>query len=614
MLSFLQQWNGHLNIFVQPTAGFNVARVTSEMAADVQHQAHGDAQFDSPRRVTSQKERDVAPDYFWKGNCYIVFRKDSDGRENFHFYRVDVAANNPTVEAQDLTPFAGASAALIDDLTGVSDTDILIRINHRNPQAFDACRLNVVNPDPTKIDIVVENNFGALDWVTDHSGTIRVAITRDGTKTTLSTRPDAKSRFTSVLTTEFTEMIDPQGFTPDDKLLYAISNIDRDKAALVTLDPASGRETAPPLFIHRKFDLAELQFSKRRKVPTDLVYFTWRRERKPFDDQTEKIFRNLTRRFPDSVLRLTDKDAAEEKYIVSVSSDRNPGSVYLYDHARDTLHKLADVGPSLKREDLAKVQPIQYVSDGATIHGYLTLPLGRGVKKLPAVILPHAGPWQRDAWDYDPDVQFLANRGYAVLQMDFRGSVGYGKDFWKAGFKEWGGKMQDDVTAGVKWLIERGTADPKRVAICGQSYGGYAALAGVTFTPQLYAAAADRAGISNLLNFLDTLPEKWKPLLPELYAKIGDPKQDQQRLAAHSPLLHAARIKVPVLLCHGRKDVRVDIRQSEEMVAALRNNGLQPEYLWFDNEGHYFGTAGQIAFHQKLDEFLKKHLDRSTPR
>jgi dipeptidyl aminopeptidase/acylaminoacyl peptidase len=206
-------------------------------------------------------------------------------------------------------------------------------------------------------------------------------------------------------------------------------------------------------------------------------------------------------------------------------------------------------------------------------------------------------------------VQFLANRGYAVLQMNFRGSLGYGKHFWQAGFKEWGGKMQDDVDVGVKWLIGRGTADPKRIAIYGESYGGYAALVGVTFTPKLYAAAVDRAGISDLLTFLGRLPGYWEPLLPELYAKVGNPRNDEQILAAHSPLLHVDQVKAPVFISHGCKDVRVTVDQSERMVAALQKHGLKPEYLAFDNEGHALETEkARIEFHERMAAFLDEHL------
>lgn len=608
-LSFLQEWNGHLNVFVEPTTGGTAIRLTSETVEDVQKMPQTEAQFDPIRRVTSQMECDVPPDYFWKGNRYIVFRKDNHGDENFHFYRVDATNTDPNAKPEDLTPFDGVRATLIDDLAGISDTDILIKLNHRDPKVFDACRVNVVNFDPKTIKTVVENRIGALNWITDHAGRIRAAITRDGTKTTLCTRPDEQSDFKPVCTTDFTESIGPQGYTFDNKSLYAISNINRDKAALVVLDPGTAKEIGDPLYVDAEFDMGKLEFSKKRKVPTYVTYLTWKTERKFFDEETKKLFDNLGRKLPGCLLSVTAHDEAEERFIVASSKDRMPGALYLFDSRKDRLKKLSDVAPSLKEEQLAPMQIVEYPNDGERIRGYLTLPLGRGTKNLPVVVHPHGGPWYRDAWGYDPEVQFLANQGYAVLQMNFRGSLGYGKHFWKAGFKEWGGKMQDDVDAGVKWLINGGTADPKRIAIYGESYGGYAALAGVTLKPELYAAAVDRAGISDLTTFLTNLPGYWESLLPELYAKVGNPRDDEQILAAHSPLLHVDQIKAPVFISHGRKDVRVSIDQSERMIDALQKRGLEPKYLPFDNEGHVFESEkARIEFHERMAAFLDKHL------
>jgi len=612
-LSFLQEWHSHLNIFVEPIAGGKKTRLTSESTMDILQIPHAEAQFDAGRRVTSLAERDVPPDYFWKGNHYIVFRKDNHGNEQFHFYRVDVTKSDANAEAEDLTPFPNVRSALVDDLEGVSDTDILIALNRRDPHIFDVCRVNVVDADPNKIDMVVKNTLGAIAWMVDHDGRVRVAITREGTQTTLCTRLNETCEFKPVCTTDFTDSIVPQCYTADNKLLYAISNINRDKAALVLIDPETGKEVGAPLYEHPEFDLDRLEFSKTRNIATHAEYFDWKLQRRFFDKRTEKIFDVLDRRFPNSVVRFTGHDLAEEKFIVATSQDRAPGARYLFDSRTNDLRKLADVVPALKQGQLSPMKAIQYPNDGVMIHGYLTLPLKRGHRRLPAVIYPHSGPWARDSWGYNPDVQFLANRGYAVLQMNFRGSLGYGKDFWKAGFKQWGGKMQCDITAGVKWLLNSGLIDPARIAIYGESYGGYAALNGITFTPNLYAAGADRAGITNLLNFLETLPAYWGSLLPELYAKIGDPRTDGPLLAAQSPLLHVDQIKAPLLISHGAGDVRVNCLQSEELVAALQKRGLNPEYLPFDGEGHDFENEAKVAFHEKLDAFLEEYLKPQHP-
>ncbi len=246
--------------------------------------------------------------------------------------------------------------------------------------------------------------------------------------------------------------------------------------------------------------------------------------------------------------------------------------------------------------------------------GYLTLPLGRDPKNLPVVVNPHGGPWARDVWGYDPEVQFLANRGYAVLQMNFRGSTGYGRKFWEASFKQWGKKMQDDITDGVQWLIKQGVADPKRVAIYGGSYGGYATLAGVTFTPDLYAAAVDYVGPSNMFTFMNTIPPYWKPYLDMFHEMVGDPEKDKELLASESPVMHVDQIKTPLFVAQGAHDPRVNKAESDQMVASLKKRGVVVEYMVKDNEGHGFhNEENRFDFYGAMEKFLDQHLHPETP-
>src|SRR5207245_3239208 len=256
------------------------------------------------------------------------------------------------------------------------------------------------------------------------------------------------------------------------------------------------------------------------------------------------------------------------------------------------------------------MKPIEFKTrDGLTIHGYLTLPLGRDPKNLPVVVNPHGGPWARDVWNYNPEVQFLANRGYAVLQVNLRGSTGYARKFWESSFKQGGKTMKDDISDGVKWLIEQGIADPKRVAIYGGSYGGYATLAGVTFTPDLYAAAVDYVGVSNLFTFLNTIPPYWKPYLDMWHELVGHPERDKALLEAAAPVLHADNIRVPLLIAQGGKDPRVNVDESDQMVAALKKRGVAVEYILKDNEGHGFANEeNRFEFYEAMERFLAKHL------
>jgi dipeptidyl aminopeptidase/acylaminoacyl peptidase len=465
-LSYLAPWESRMNVWIRPTAG-------------------GEA-----KRITSEKDRDIRT-YIWKGNQCVIYAQDTKGDENFHLFRVDLKSG----EVKDLTPFPKVRSELIDDLEDNSDTDILVTLNKRNPELFDAMRVNVATGE---MKVAAENPGHVDRWVTDHKGRILAATETDGVNATLLTRTDESAPFKKVLTTNFREHLGPQFYTFDNKELYVASNINRDKQAIVKLDPATAKETGT-VYQNPDVDVDGLAFSKKRKVLTYVGYTTWKEQRKYLDPQTEKMFTKLEEKLPGFQIDAAGNDHDENQFIIAASSDRTPGARYLYNVKSGELTKLAEVAPWLKAEQLAPMKPIEYKSrDGLTIHGYLTLPVGREAKNLPVVVNPHGGPWARDEWGFNPEVQFLANRGYAVFQMNFRGSTGYGRKFWEASFKQWGKTMQDDITDGVQWLVKSGIADPKRVAIYGGSYGGYATLAGVTFTPDLYAAAVDYVGVADL--------------------------------------------------------------------------------------------------------------------
>ena len=576
-ISFLQPWESRLNIWIRPVAG-------------------GEA-----KRLTSEKDRDIQ-EYAWKENGYLIYGQDTKGDENFHLKRVDVK----TGDVKDLTPFPKVRAELIDDLEDVSETDIIATMNKRNPELFDAYRINVVTGE---MKMVAENPGKVTQWVTDHAGRLRAAITSDGVNTSLLTRADENSPFKTVITTNFRESITPQFYTFDDKAIYATSNIGRDKNAVVTIAPETGKETGL-LYQHPEVDVSGLSYSKKRKVVTFASFVTWKEDHKFFDAESESMFKTLREKLPGFEIVVSAHDKAENKFIVVALNDRTPGSRYLFDKKTGALTKLVDVAPWLNADQLAPMKPIEYKSrDGLTIHGYLTLPLGREAKNLPAVVIPHGGPWARDTWGYDPEVQFLANRGYAVLQMNFRGSTGYGRKFWEASFKQWGKTMQDDVTDGVQWLVKQGVANPKKIAIYGGSYGGYATLAGVTFTPDLYAAAVDYVGVSNLFTFMKTIPPYWKPYLDMFHEMVGDEIKDKELLAAASPALHADKIKTPLLVAQGAQDPRVNKAESDQIVDGLRKRGVDVEYMVKDNEGHGFhNEENKFAFYEAMEAFLAKHL------
>jgi len=289
------------------------------------------------------------------------------------------------------------------------------------------------------------------------------------------------------------------------------------------------------------------------------------------------------------------------------------GAYYIYNKNTDKLTHIIDVSPWIDENEMASVKPIKYKSrDGLVIHGYLTLPKGytmETAKNLPVIINPHGGPWARDSWGFNPEIQFMANRGYAILQMNFRGSTGYGKKFWQASFKQWGLTMQDDITDGVKWLIDQGIADADRVAIYGGSYGGYATLMGIVKEPDLYAAAVDYVGVSNLFTFMQTIPPYWKPYLDMMYEMVGNPTADSIQMTKTSPVMNAERIKTPLLVAQGANDPRVNIDESDQMVEALKARGIVVEYLVKDDEGHGFhNEENRFDFYRAMEKFLGANL------
>ena len=574
-LSFMQPYQNRMNVFVQPRAG------------------------GEPVRLTSETERDVAG-YFWKGPRRIVYLKDFKGDENFHVVAADLGGGAPV----DLTPFDKVRAMIVDDRYD-DDDEMIVALNKRNPEAFDVYRLDL---NSRKLTLIAENPGNITGWLTDHAGALRLAIATDGVNTSILHRTNDGAAFQNVITTNFKQQIRPLFFDFDNKLLFASSNIGRDKAAIVRLDPVTAKEDGV-IFQHPEVDVGSLDWSHKRKVYTEAQFVTWKRERHFFDAETQAIFADLQSRLPGYEIDLQSNNRAEDVFVVAAWSDRTQGVRYLYERASGKLTKLAEITPWLDENALAEMKPISYAArDGRTIHGYLTLPRGGGTN-LPLVVNPHGGPWARDMWGYNPEVQFLANRGYAVLQVNFRGSVGYGRAFWESSFRQWGKTMQDDVTDGVKYVIEQGLADPKRIAIYGASYGGYATLAGLAFTPDLYACGVDYVGVSNLFTFLKTIPPYWKPMLDMFYEMVGNPEKDKELLTETSPVLHADRIRAPLLIAQGAQDPRVNIDESDQMVAALQKHGVPVEYIVKDNEGHGFhNEENRFEFYEAMEKFLDKYL------
>ena len=552
-------------------------------------------------QVTFIEDRDVEA-YFWKTNKRIIYIRDTDGDENYHLYAVDDDGKNQ----KDLTPFEDVNVQVVDELEE-NENEVLVGMNKRNPELFDVYRLNI-NTGELKME--AENPGGVTNWITDHDGTIRVAVQSDGVNTNLLYRDDNKSNFKSVLTTSFKESVSPLFFTFDNKFLYAASNLGRDKAAIVKFDIANGKEMEV-IYQNDEVDVDGLDYSKKRKVLTAITYTTDKEQVKYLDKEYETMYEKLKDLLGNKYeIIITSQNKNEDKFLVRTISDRSLGASYFYDATKKEISKIADRAPWLNENEMCEMKPIVYkAKDGLMIHGYLTLPSGVEAKNLPVVINPHGGPWARDEWGWNAEVQFLANRGYAVLQMNFRGSTGYGRKFWQASFKQWGLSMQQDITDGVEYLVKEGIADPERVAIYGASYGGYATLAGITSTPELYACAVDYVGVSNLFTFMETIPPYWKPFLNMMHEMVGDPKKDSTLMHDASPVYFVDKIKCPLFIAQGANDPRVNKAESDQVVEALKKRGVQVEYMVKDDEGHGFGNEeNQFDFYGAMEKFLAKHL------
>lgn len=575
-LAYLKPWERRLNVYVR------------------------DIDSGKERRLTSATERDIAG-FFWKGSDRIAFSQDKGGDENFHIFLVGIDGGEP----KELTPFDGVKTYVLDDLEE-DPHHMLISMNKDNPEVFDVYRCDL---ETGKLTEIAKNPGNIVGWMTDHAGKLRAAFETDGVNQSLLYRATEDQPFKKLLTTSFRDDFAPLMFSYDNKLMYVASNLSRDKTAIYTFDPDKNK-TLDLVYENPNVDVDRLLSSKKRKVITGVVYTTDKSHYHFFDADRAELQKTLEAKFPGYDVAVTGMDDNERRVTLATYSDRSRGVYYLYDRETKKLEKLADLAPWLKEDQMAPMTPIEFKSrDGLPIHGYLTLPLGVASKDLPVVVIPHGGPSARDTWGFDSEAQFLANRGAAVLQVNFRGSTGYGKAFWEAGFKQWGKGMQNDVTDGVKWLIDQGIADPKRVAIYGGSYGGYAALAGATFTPDLYACAVSYVGPSNIFTLLDSIPPYWEPMRDMEYEMIGDPVKDKALLEEVSPVFHADKIKIPLLVAQGANDPRVKKAESDQIVAAVRKAGEDVVYMVKDNEGHGFhNEENRFDFYRAMEDFFRKHL------
>jgi dipeptidyl aminopeptidase/acylaminoacyl peptidase len=571
-----------------------------------------DEPFSAARLLTSETKRPVAG-YLWtRDSKYILYVKDNDGDENYNVYAVDPsakpAAGAEAPASRDMTGLKGVRVELVDVPKNDPDT-IYIGLNDRDKAWHDLYKLKLSTGEKT---LLRKNTERISGWNFDLQGNLRLATRSAENGDTEILRVDA-DKFTKIYSCNVFESCGVERFQKDGKRAYMVSNKgDMDLVALMLLDPETGKTEMVESDPLKRVDLEAPVFSDA----TDELALTLYQDDKPrryFKDKGfEADFKWLWKKLPGKEVGRNSATQDEQVWLIGAFSDTDPGETYLFDRKTHKLTLQYRIREKLPRESLAAMEVVTYKSsDGLEIPAYLTLPKGVPAKNLPAIIFPHGGPWGRDVWGYNGYAQFFANRGYAVLSMNFRGSAGYGKKFIDAGNKEWGRKMQDDVTWGAKYLIAQGIADPKRVGIFGGSYGGYATLAGVAFTPDVYAAAVDLFGPANLITLLESIPPYWEAGRQTFYQRMGNPTTPEGKalLVERSPLTSASKIKTPLMIAQGANDPRVNHAESEQIVVALRDRGFPVEYLLIPDEGHGFARpVNNMASVMATEKFFAKYL------
>src|SRR6266571_5153466 len=552
--------------------------------------------------VTKDEDRGVRF-YFWaQDNKHIMYIQDVGGDENWRLY----ATGLETRETRDLTPFENVQVQVIDHDKHFPN-ELLIGMNKENPQVHDVYHLDLISGE---LSLVAKNPGNFLGWVSDTNFKVRgaLAATPDG-GTELMVRENEQADWRKLITWNPDDALTsaPVGFTRDGQCLYLEDSRNVNASRLVKMNIATGEVSK--IAEDPQYDVGSVMIHPDTYEVQAVAFNKDRVEWVVLDQSIKQDFDNI-RDIHRGDFGIISRDNADATWILAFTVDNGPVPFYAYDRRAKKASFLFDNQPDLNKYTLATMEPISFTSrDGMTVHGYLTLPPGKGRTNLPTVLDVHGGPWGRDAWGYNPEGQWFANRGYACLQVNFRGSTGYGKDFLNAGDKEWGRDMHNDLVDAVHWAIEQGIADPQKVAIYGGSYGGYAALLGATFTPDLFCCAVDIVGPSNLITLIRTIPPYWSTFLATFHKRVGNPDTEEEFLKSRSPLFKVDQIKIPMLIAQGANDPRVKQAESEQIVNAMKSKGIDYEYMLFPDEGHGFAKPeNRLKFYAVAEKFLAKHL------
>lgn len=554
------------------------------------------------RCVTDDRKRGIR-DYFWcEDDKTLIYLKDADGDENWHLFAVDMH----TFQARELTPFPGVQASVLDVNPNFPD-QVIITLNLNRRELHDVYRLKVSTGELT---LDTENPGRAMHFVTDHDMHVRLLYQMgpDG-GVDLMVRDSVESPWRPWLKASSEDTLLPHAFTADGKGVILSTSLSSDTAQLVEY-PLEG-DAVRVLAASDEVDVGSVMVDPIHHRVQAVAFSPGRTHWRVIDPGIQADMDGI-RSLQEGDFVIVNRDRADAHWLVAFTSDRGPVHYYAWDRKTQSGQFLFVHQKGLLGLTLGEMKPIRYQSrDGLTIHGYLTLPPGVKAEKLPMVLMVHGGPWVRDVWGYNSQAQWFANRGYACLQVNYRASTGYGKKFLGAGYRQWGQAMHLDLIDGVNWAVREGLADPARVAIFGGSYGGYASLAGMTFTPEVFACGVAVVGPSNLITFINSIPPYWRAFRALLDARVGniDHPEEREMLLKYSPLFHVKRICRPLLIGQGANDPRVVAQESHQMVEEIQRQAGSVTYVLYPDEGHGFvRPENRLDFNVRVEEFLAQHL------
>ena len=561
----------------------------------------GELGSDQAAPVTDDRDRGIRQ-YFWAHDRrHLMYLQDKGGDENWRLYGVHLE----TGTTRDLTPFEEVQARVVE-VSKHHPEQVLVGLNRDDPELHDVYRLELSSGELT----MVARNPGFLDWVADVDMHVRcgTAPTPDGGMNVMVRDTDSDAwRLLLEVPHEDALSTGVVSFTADGSGLYVVTSKGANAGRLVLVAAESGNQEV--IAEDPTYDVSDVVLHPDTRA-VQLVAFL--RERLVWEVMDPDVEGDVAAmgRLHSGDLHLAGRDDADQVWLAAFTADDGPVAYYAFDRRDRQATFLFEHQPELSRYRLASMEPFSYLArDGLTVHGYLTFPPGVERQKLSTVLAVHGGPWARDEWGFDPEAQWLANRGYLCVQVNFRGSTGYGKDFVNAGDREWGARMHDDLLDAVAWVVDQGYADPERVGIYGGSYGGYAALVGATFTPEVFRCAVDLVGPSNLKTLIESIPPYWAPLLSTFHTRVGNPETEEELLWSRSPLSRAGDVRIPLLIAQGANDPRVKQAESEQIVAVLREKGIPHEYLLFEDEGHGFAKPeNRLRFYAAAERFLARHL------